>query len=70
MERPTQRARYIAVLGHVCVRSVERLLSAVPGVVRVEVHLAGGRAVVEGAALTEALADAIKNQGYGVRVVF
>ena len=51
-----------------CARSVERMLSAVPGVARVEVDLAGGLAVVEGTALAEALVDAIKGRGYGVRL--
>jgi copper chaperone CopZ len=51
-----------------CVRSVERKLSAVPGVTRVEVDLAGGRAMVVGTAVTEALVDAVKGQGYGVRL--
>ena len=52
-----------------CARSVERMLSAVPGVARVEVDLAGGRAVVVGTAPAEALADAIEARGYGVRLV-
>jgi len=52
-----------------CARSVERILSAVPGVARVEVDLAGGRAVVEATAPAEALADAIEGRGYGVRLV-
>jgi len=36
-----------------CVRSVEQMLSAVQGVAHVDVHLADGRAVVEGTALAE-----------------
>jgi copper chaperone CopZ len=52
-----------------CVRSVERKLAAVPGVARVKVDLAGGLTVVEGTAPAEALADAIKGKGYGVRLV-
>jgi P-type Cu+ transporter len=43
-----------------CVHSVEQMLSAVQGVAHVEVHLGGGRAVVDGTALAETLVDAIK----------
>lgn len=43
-----------------CVRSVEQMLSAVQGLAHAEVHLGGGRAVVEGTALAETLVDAIK----------
>jgi copper chaperone CopZ len=53
-----------------CARSVELILSKVPGVERVEVGLAHGHAVVEGAAHPEALVDALADAGWSAKSVY
>ncbi len=51
-----------------CVRSVERALAKVPGVVRVdEVNLERGVARIEGGATDEAVLRAIEDEGYRAR---
>jgi copper chaperone CopZ len=51
-----------------CVRTVTDALKSVPGVTRVEVTLATGRALVEGENLDrEKLSEAVKSAGYGVK---
>lgn len=52
-----------------CVRAVTKTLQAVPGVDTVSVSLAGGRALVEGAADPQALVQAIKKEGYEANLV-
>jgi copper chaperone len=52
-----------------CVRAVTKTLRAVPGVDNVSVSLAGGRALVEGAADPQALVHAIKKEGYEANLV-
>ena len=47
-----------------CVNAVTRALQSVPGVEKVAVNLAGGRARVEGAADPKALVKALDDQGY------
>ena len=47
-----------------CSAAVERALTGVEGVTRVEVDLAGGRAAVEGAADVGALVAAVAEEGY------
>jgi copper chaperone len=48
-----------------CVRAVTRALTKVPGVSRVEsVDLAQGRAVIEGSPDEQAVAAAIRDEGY------
>ena len=51
-----------------CVAAIKRVLQRVPGVSRVEVDLAAGRAQVAGAAASEALIAAVESAGYGARV--
>ncbi len=48
-----------------CVKSVTRVLSAVPGVTGATVDLAQGKAEVTGTAPRAALAEAVKAAGYG-----
>lgn len=50
-----------------CVRSVQTVLAAVPGVTQVEVDLAAGRATVEHASgeSVQALLDAVEGAGFG-----
>ena len=48
-----------------CVRAVTRALAKVPGVSRVErVDLAQGRAVIEGSPDEQAVAAAVRDEGY------
>ena len=47
-----------------CPAAVERALTGVEGVTRVEADLAGGRAAVEGAADVGALVAAVAEEGY------
>lgn len=54
--------------GH-CKAAVEKALAAVKGVTQVQVDLAGGQAVVEGAASTEALIAAVAEEGYQARPI-
>lgn len=49
--------------GH-CVRGAQKALEGVPGVVRAEVTLTPGSAVVEGDADLAALIAAVKEEGY------
>lgn len=49
-----------------CVNSVKNLVSAVPGVTRVEVDLASGRVEVEGQADLATVKQAILDGGYGI----
>ncbi|MDI3269792.1 MAG: heavy metal-associated domain-containing protein [Bacillota bacterium] len=49
-----------------CVRSVEKALSAVPGVQSVQVSLEEDKAWVEGDAPLAALVEAVKEAGYEV----
>ena len=51
-----------------CVGAVTRVLSRVAGVLRAEVDLASGRAVVEGTASTAALIAAVEGAGYQARL--
>jgi len=48
-----------------CVKSVTRVLSAVPGVTAAAVDLALGNAEITGTAPRAALAEAVKAAGYG-----
>jgi copper chaperone len=53
-----------------CVRAVQDVLTAVPGVARVEsVELESGRALVEGEADAAALVAAVKEAGYKAETV-
>lgn len=54
--------------GH-CQSAVTKALKAVPGVEAAEVDLASGRAVIHGAALPEALMEAVADEGYSAEVV-
>jgi copper chaperone len=62
------RSKALAVTGMTCqgcVNAVTRVLSRVPGVRRVSVDLASGRAVVEGDAAADAVLAAVRKAGYG-----
>jgi len=48
-----------------CVKSVTRILSAVPGVSRASVDLESGRAEIQGSAGWERLTAAVQAAGYG-----
>jgi copper chaperone len=52
-----------------CVRSVTKALLAVPGVEKVSVSLATGRADIDGTADPAALVRAVEEEGYEARVV-
>lgn len=55
--------------GH-CVKAVEKALAKVPGVTRVvRVDLAKGEAQVEGNPTEQAVAAAVKDEGYEAKVV-
>ncbi|HZS82811.1 MAG TPA: heavy metal-associated domain-containing protein [Stellaceae bacterium] len=51
-----------------CAATLQRVLSRVPGVSRVDVDLAGGRAMVGGTAAPAALIAAVEAAGYGARL--
>lgn len=47
-----------------CVANVKRVLSALPGVIAVEVELAGGVATVKGNVTAEEVSAAVENAGF------
>lgn len=49
---------------HNCVKHVTQALQAIPGVTEVQVDLSSGRAEVIGAADSQALLDAVAEEGY------
>lgn len=53
--------------GH-CQHAVEQALQTVDGVQSVKVNLSEGKAVVEGAADTDALLAAVREEGYEARI--
>ena len=64
MEQQTLTVTGMSCMG--CVNSVKNLVSAVPGVTRVDVDLASGRVQVEGQADLAAVKQAILDGGYGI----
>ncbi len=52
-----------------CVSAVKRVLGRVQGVSGAEIDLDAGRAVVEGKAQPSDLVQAVKNIGYGARLI-
>ncbi len=65
----TQRLSVTGMTCAGCVGAVTRVLSRVPGAVKVEVTLGTGRADVAGTANPEALLTAVRQAGYGAELV-
>ncbi len=53
---------------HHCVHAVTKALQSVGGVEKVSVSLDSGLARVEGKAATDALIQAVKNEGYNAQI--
>jgi copper chaperone CopZ len=66
MAESTQSLSITGMVCDGCMRSVARVLAAVPGVRTVALELESGRAEITGTAVRPALAAAIEAAGYGV----